>query len=78
LRVQILRALIAMAVISAVGLTATAWALAALSTNRTITEPPTNNQLIEHIHTQTETRNNDIATQLNDTRHDQTEGEPTP
>ena len=64
----VLRALITLSLISATGLIATAWALAALSAAGTIGEPPTQAELIDSINARTEQRANDIANRLNETR----------
>lgn len=61
IRRWVIRALIGLSLISATGLLITAWTLAALSASGTIPEPPTNDELIDHIHTRTEQRANDLA-----------------
>jgi len=61
----VIRALITMSILSATGLLVAAWALTALSAAGTIPAPPTNDQLVESIHANTEARTNDIAEQFN-------------
>ena len=65
----VIRALITMSILSATGLLVAAWALTALSAAGTIPAPPTNDQLVESIHANTEARAADIAEQFNANDH---------